>query len=130
MPDGPPGPLAGVRVLVVEDVAVLAWQLRDVLAGAGAEVVGSVPSVTRALALLAGLDVDVAVLDMNLNGEPANPVADALAARNIPFLFVTGYGSDGVEGRHAGRPVLGKPFRAAALVQTLAELTGRREGVG
>lgn len=128
MADRQPGVLNGLRVLVVEDVAVLAWQVRDVLTDAGAAVAGPAPSVAHALGLLAEHEVDAAVLDMNLNGEPADPIADALAARGIPFVFLTGYGSGVAEGRHVGRPMLGKPFRAAALVRALASLTGR--GVG
>lgn len=112
--------LRGLRVLVVEDVAVLAWRVRDVLQHAGAEVVGPAPDVPRALALLAGRDVDAAVLDMNLNGEPADPIADALAARGVPFVFLTGYGSGSAEGRHAGRPTLGKPLKPHVLIRALA----------
>lgn len=112
--------LRGLRVLVVEDVAVLAWRVRDVLQHAGAEVVGPAPDVPRALALLAGHGVDAAVLDMNLNGEPADPIADVLAARGVPFVFLTGYGSGSAEGRHAGRPTLGKPLKPHSLIQALA----------
>ena len=125
MPDGMSGPLLGLRVLVVEDVAVLAWLVRDVLTDAGAQVAGPVPSVAHALALLAAHDLDAAVLDMNLDGEPADPVANALAARDVPFLFVTGYGPDSARTRYPGRPILCKPVRAAALVQAVAELAGR-----
>ena len=114
------GVMRGLRVLVVEDVAVLAWRVRDVLQHAGAEVVGPAPDVPRALALLAGRDVDAAVLDMNLNGEPADPIADALAARGVPFVFLTGYGSGSAEGRHAGRPTLGKPLKPQSLIRVLA----------
>lgn len=115
-----PAALRGVRVLVVEDVAVLAWRVRDVLVRAGAEVVGPAPDVPRALALLEGGEVDAAVLDMNLDGEPADPIADVLAARGVPFVFLTGYGSGEAEGRHAGRPILGKPLQPHALIQALA----------
>ena len=117
--------LRGLRVLVVEDIAVLAWRMREVLEQAGAEVVGPAPDVPRALALLEEHEVNAAVLDMNLDGEPADPVADVLAARDVPFLFVTGYGSGSAEGRHAGRPTLGKPLKPPALIQALAELGSR-----
>ena len=130
MADGQAGVLDGLRVLVVEDVAVLAWQVRDILTEAGAAVVGPALSVADALGLLAGCEVDAAVLDMNLNGEPADLIADALAAGGIPFLFLTGYGSGVAQGRHAGRRTLGKPFRAAILVQALAGLMGRQSGGG
>lgn len=124
------GTLQGLRVLVVEDVAMLAWQVRDVLVEAGAEVIGLAPDVPRALALLDGHVVEAAVLDMNLDGEPADPIADVLAARGVPFLFLTGYGSGDTEGRHAARPTLGKPLRAATLIRALADLTAKRPGAG
>lgn len=118
--------LPGLRVLVVEDVAVLAWRVRAVLVAAGAEVVGPVPNVPRALALLDCGEVDAAVLDMNLDGETAEPIADVLAARGVPFLFLTGYAWGDMEGRHAARPALGKPVRPAALIQVLAHLVSGR----
>ena len=117
-----PAALKGLRVLVVEDVAVLAWRVRDVLVQAGAEVVGPAPDVKGALALLEADEVDAAVLDMNLDGEAADPIADVLAARGVPFVFLTGYGSGDAEGRHAGRPTLGKPLKPLVLVRTLAGL--------
>ncbi len=124
-PAVPPAVLQGLRVLVVEDVAVLAWQVRDILEQAGAEVVGPAPDVRTALALLAEREVDAAVLDKNLDGETADPIADMLAARNIPFVFVTGYGSNDTSGRHCERPILGKPFKPSALVQAVAEFKQR-----
>ncbi len=125
--DEQPRLLDGLRVLVVEDVAMLAWAVSDVLANAGAEVAGPAPSVARALALLAEQEVDAAVLDKNLNGEPSEPIADVLAARGVPFVFLTGYGSDDTEGRHAERPTLGKPLKSHVLVQTLADITAARQ---
>lgn len=118
--------LPGLRVLVVEDVAVLAWRVCDILAGAGAEVVGPVPDVSRALALLRGREVDAAVLDMNLDGETAEPIADVLAARGVPFLFLTGYARGDMGGRYTARPALGKPVRPAALVRMLADFAAGR----
>ncbi len=122
--------LQGLRVLVAEDVAVLAWRVRDILATAGAEVVGPAPDVPQALALLEGREVDAAVLDMNLGGETAEPIADVLAARGVPFLFLTGYAWADMEGRHAARPALGKPVKPAALVRALADLLAGRALAG
>lgn len=122
--------LLGLRVLVVEDIAMLAWRVRSVLVMAGAEVVGPVPDVPRALALLDTDAVDAAVLDMNLDGETAEPIADALVARGVPFLFLTGYAWGDMEGRHAARPALGKPVKPAALVRMLADFAAGRSGTG
>jgi hypothetical protein len=64
------------------------------------------------------------VLDVNLNGEAVYPVADVLAGRNVPFLFLTGYGTPGFPSAHAHRRVLGKPFRPPDLVRLLARELG------
>ena len=117
--------LQGLSVLVVEDVAVLAWLVCDVLIEAGAEVVGPVPDVSGAVTLLQNQRVDAAVLDVNLDGETADPIADILATQGVPFLFLTGHAPGDIAGRHAARPVLSKPVRATTLVRALAELAGK-----
>lgn len=122
--------LQGLRVLVVEDVALLAWRVCEVLADAGVKVIGPVPDVPGALALLGAHAVDAAVLDMNLDGETADPIADVLVSRGVPFLFLTGYAWGDMEGRHAARPALGKPVRPAALVRALADLAAGRPVAG
>lgn len=122
--------LRGLHVLVVEDVATLAWLVRDVLVEAGAEVVGPVPDVSGALALVKGTRVDAAVLDVNLGDETADPIADMLAVRAIPFLFLTGYARVDIEGRHAARPFLSKPVRPTVLIRALADLAIRESNTG
>ncbi len=117
--------LDGLRVLVVEDVAVLAWRIRDVLADAGAEVVGPAPSVETALTLLADQNVHAAVLDKNLDGVSSDPIADALLARNTPFMFLTGYGSDDGQGRYGEWLTVGKPVKPATLIESVAGITDR-----
>lgn len=84
--------LHGFRVLLVEDEFLLAHDLRCELENIGAIVIGPEPSVERALARISdGQQIDVAILDLNLCGKPAFPVADALAAKGVPFMFTTGY---------------------------------------
>ena len=84
--------LRGRRILVVEDEYMMAEDLRRDLEKVGAEVVGPVPSVADALRLLAREEgLDGAVLDVNLRGEKAYPVADALRQRGVPFVLATGY---------------------------------------
>jgi len=84
--------LRGRRILVVEDEYMMAEDLRHDLEKAGAKVVGPVPSVAGALRLLAEEGViDGAILDVNLRGEKAYPVADVLRERGIPFVLATGY---------------------------------------
>ena len=84
-------PLPGRRIMVVEDEYVLADELDVALTSAGAIVLGPMSSVKAALGLLeAGTAPDVAAVDVNLGGELAYPLADALRARKVPFLFTTG----------------------------------------
>lgn len=66
--------------------------------------------------------IDAAVLDVNLNGEMSYPIADALAARGVPFVFVTGYDKDRMLDGYRTFPVLQKPFHRAELSDTLAKL--------
>jgi CheY-like chemotaxis protein len=83
--------LAGKRILVVEDDYLVAMDIVRALERAGAEVIGPAPAVEAALAALEQTVLDGAILDINLGGEMAFPVADALMARGIPFIFATGY---------------------------------------
>ncbi|MGI4946815.1 MAG: response regulator [Janthinobacterium lividum] len=117
----PHAALAGRRVLLVEDDYLLAEVLRQELEDAGTHVLGPVPDVAAALALLAAEDVvDVAVLDVNLNGTMPWPVADALLARGVAFVFLTGYDASAVPARYAGVPCCEKPVELAEVACALA----------
>ena len=83
---------------------------------------GPIPRLPEALEAVDHEDYDVAVLDVNLAGERINPVADALSERNVPFLFVTGYGASALPGEYAERPLLHKPFRMAELLGALSSV--------
>jgi DNA-binding response OmpR family regulator len=115
--------LGPVRVL--EDEAMVAMLVEDELLEAGAQVVGPAASVEDALRLLDGIGhggLDIGVLDVNLGGRSVLPVADALARRAVPFIFMTGYGDTGTHGPHAEVPILQKPFSPCELVATLDRL--------
>lgn len=84
-------PLRGYAVLVVEDEALVAMELADLLRQQGCHVLGPASSVERALALLATQRPDVALLDLNLGGKPGLPVAMALRDRGVPFVVMSGY---------------------------------------
>lgn len=110
------------RVLIVEDEIVVALFLEDLLAEFGYEVAGVAARLEEALARAEAPDFVMAVLDVHLNGRDVFPLADRLAERGLPFIFATGYGARGIPARHAGRPVLQKPFLPADLNQALAGL--------
>ena len=85
--------LQGLRVLLVEDQMIVAMQIEDMLHAAGCEVVGPVGTLEAAIALAHAEVLDVAVLDVNLDGEKVYPAAEELQARGIPFILATGYGA-------------------------------------
>jgi CheY-like chemotaxis protein len=111
-PAGRAGPLSGIRVLLVEDETLVAMLLEDMVADLGGAVVGSASRVGRALDLVReqAAEIDLAVLDVNLGGEDAFPVASLLAELGVPFVFSTGYGSAGLPEPWRSRPTLQKPF--------------------
>jgi CheY-like chemotaxis protein len=111
--------LKGFRILLVEDEVLVALALEDMLIEMGCEVVGPAHSVSEALKLVDSLEIDGAILDVNLGGQRVYPVADVLAARHIPFVFVTGYGSAGLRDLDRNRPVLQKPYRANLLAEII-----------
>ncbi len=120
--------LAGIRVLVVEDSFLIAEHVSDLLTQHGAEVVGPVGRLAPGLKLVEeGTPVDGAVLDVNLDGEFCFPIAAALARRDVPFVFLTGYDDgDIIPGDFAGTKRLGKPLDEAQLVRTIAADFARR----
>lgn len=108
------------RILVVEDEYVMAKDLQHEVEDAGAEVLGLVPSVTAALALLAREAApDAAILDMNFKGELVFPVAEALRERGIPFMFATGSDRSSLPPAYAQVPRCEKPFDVGRCLRTL-----------
>jgi ActR/RegA family two-component response regulator len=113
--------LRGRRLLVVEDEYLIAAALERALEDRGAEVVGPAGSVEGALRLVEaeGDRLDGAVLDINLRDERVYPVADVLAARGVPFVFLTGYDAQVIPDTYAGVPRSEKPVSTALLARTL-----------
>jgi CheY-like chemotaxis protein len=115
-------PTGRFRVLLVEDEAVIAMLMEDMLSELSCEVAETVGELDAAVAAAKTAEVDLAFIDVNLRGTPAWPVANVLRERGIPFVFVTGYGSAGADPAHKDVPVLQKPFRwqdLQAIVQRL-----------
>lgn len=123
-------PLAGRRLLVVEDEVFVAMLIEDVLEGAGGAVIGPAARVDEALALIEAENPDGALLDVNLGGELVYPVAEALARLEIPFVFVTGYGAEGIAAPFKGRPTIKKPFLPAAFVAQVVAALGDGKAAG
>ncbi len=107
------------RVLVVEDEYLVAMDMSAYLEAAGAHVVGPASNVNAALEAVAHAELDGAVLDVNLRGEMAYPVADALTARGIPFVFTTGYDAHAVPARFARVKRCEKPTTPEAISKAL-----------
>lgn len=110
-------------ILIVEDEPLIAMMLEDFLDLLGHGVAGTAETVADALGAIEAGGVEGAILDLNLRGgEQSTPVADALAARGIPFMFATGGSGDQIPPAHRDRPTLAKPFTMDGVEQALAEL--------
>jgi CheY-like chemotaxis protein len=119
---GADDPLRGQRVLVVEDEYLIATDIAEALAELGATVVGPVGSVKEALRRIeAEGELDGAVLDINLGQEKVFPVADALIARHVPFVFATGYSNAAVPDRYTRIPRCEKPVQIRTVANLLKE---------
>ncbi|WP_336489847.1 response regulator [Methylobacterium nigriterrae] len=113
-------PLAGRRVLVVEDEYFIADDLRRQFEAGGAEVLGPIPRVDEALAVIAETpEIDGAVLDINLQDELVYSVAEALRARGVPFIFATGYDKTMIPARYADVRHCEKPLELAQVAKAL-----------
>ncbi|AGS25755.1 response regulator CheY-like domain-containing protein (plasmid) [Rhizobium etli] len=114
------GLLRGRRVLVVEDEFMLAEDMSQQLAEAGALVLGPAQSLERAFELLAAADaLDAAVLDVNLHGKQVYPIADTLLERHVPFVFTTGYDASALPARFKSMSCYAKPVDMSRLIETL-----------
>ncbi|KQO69821.1 hypothetical protein ASG60_12435 [Methylobacterium sp. Leaf469] len=111
--------LNGARVLVVEDEAAISMLLEDMLLDFGCTVVGPAARLSTALEMAQVENFEVAILDVNVAGEPIYPVAEAIVKRNLPIVFSTGYGGAGIREPFRDRPVVQKPFSQADLKRTL-----------
>jgi CheY-like chemotaxis protein len=107
------------RILVVEDELMIRMLLEDMLSELGYTVAAEAARIEEALEAAKNADFDIAILDVNLNGQPISPVADALVARGMPFVFATGYGERGLPEPYRDRPTLKKPFQMDGLKQML-----------
>ena len=115
--------LKGKRILVVEDEALIAVMVEDMLMEMGSDVVGPAATIEAALAMARVEAIDAAILDVNVRGERIAPVADALMARGVPVLFATGYGEVKLASG-AATTVIDKPYTQEKLARGLALAMG------
>jgi two-component SAPR family response regulator len=112
------GPLAGLKVLVVEDEMLVAIDYCEHLANAGAEILGPFNSVREAVDCIEKQRCDVAVLDYALSDQTSDPLQTALERHKIPFVVITGYPRVLVR-RDEGQEILSKPISPEALCETV-----------
>jgi CheY-like chemotaxis protein len=111
--------LENLRVFVVEDEALVAMMLEEMLRDFGCTVVGPIDSIGAALDAVEQQAADVAILDVNVQGESIYPVADLLHSRNIPLIFATGYGKGALKPEYQNHLTLAKPYDTEDVRQRL-----------
>lgn len=114
--------------MIVEDEVLISMLLEDMLQDMGYEVAAKASRIDEALEVARSIDVDGAILDVNVSGKEIFPVAEILAARGIPFIFATGYGARSLAPPFEGRPTLQKPFQQEELEGLLLALFGTVAG--
>jgi CheY-like chemotaxis protein len=121
--------ISSLQILVVEDESMVAMMIEDMLEDLGHKVIATSGRMPDASKLVSDASADLAILDVNLNGEETYPLADSLAARAIPFIFATGYGSCGIKAEWSGVPVLQKPFQSRELAEAINRAVQRRSSL-
>jgi CheY-like chemotaxis protein len=114
-----------LRVLIVEDEALVAMLIEDMLIDLGYEIAAVAARVEQALHYARDLQLDLALLDLNLSGRRTDEVAGVLAERGVPFVFATGYGAAGVKVEWHDVPVLQKPFQIEELAHAITRALRR-----
>lgn len=110
------------RVLVIEDEALIAMELEDILTATGFSVVGPATTIDAALHLIEHEELDAALLDANLHGRPVDEIAAALTRANVPFAFATGHDREGLPKSFAAVRSLRKPFNPADVIAAVADM--------
>lgn len=118
--------LQGLSVFIVEDEALVALNLEDILDDLGCTVIGPAMRLSKANEMLGGeFAADVAILDVNIAGEPVFPLAEQLTEKGIPIVFATGYGQAGLPSSWHSHAILQKPYTIDEVVGSLAKAVGR-----
>jgi CheY-like chemotaxis protein len=118
------GDAAPKRILIVEDEALIAMLLEDMLLSLGFEVVGPAHRIDKAMEIVESSALDAAILDVNVGNSRSYCVAERLKTLGIPYAFATGYGSSGIELSDSAPPVIHKPYQQVEIEAVLKDLLG------
>lgn len=121
-------PTRSLKILLVEDEALIAMMAEDMIETIGHVVVQTAATLAQAETAAIACGCEVALLDVNLNGDSSMSVAALLKARGCPLAFTTGYGAAGIDSAHADVPVLTKPYSMDALGKMLDRLGDQLAG--
>lgn len=121
--------MAARRILIVEDETMISMMVEDFLADLGWDVVGVAGTLDQALVMAQEAALDAALLDLNLHGQNTFGVAEILQKRQIPLVFATGYGAQGIESRFRAIPTLTKPYRRDELESALHQALAAPHGL-
>ncbi|MBE0531752.1 MAG: response regulator [Rhodospirillales bacterium] len=117
-----PPEVGGWRILIVEDEPTLAFVLEETLIDAGFAIAGVAGRLEAALAVVETGACDAAILDTNLSGVSAAPIAQALESRGVPFLVLTGYSRNQLVEAFSGALHVQKPCRPERLIAALRSI--------
>jgi len=117
--------LSGLDVLLIEDETMVSFLLEEMLEKLGAPAVRHAARLDEGLSLVAAKLPSVAILDVNIAGETVFPIAERLRAAGVPFVFITGYGRDGLHDPWSACEVLQKPLTVQEFEQGLRRILGR-----
>ena len=114
------------RILIVEDEPLVAEDLRTVLVDAGFEIAGVAARVATVLSLIETVACDAAIVDANLAGASASPVAAVLSARGLPFIVLSGYTREQLQSEFSGGFFIEKPYRLTEVIDSLSTILPKR----
>jgi CheY-like chemotaxis protein len=118
----PDGPMPNARLLIVEDEYLIRLLLEDMLIEFGCSIAAVASNLEDGKKAAEASEIDLAILDVNIDGQQVFPIADILRGRKQPFIFITGYGARGLPDHYRDTPTLQKPFQMHDLKATLARV--------
>ena len=119
-----------MRILIVEDEPLIAFEVEQTLTDAGFEIVGVAARVEEALAMIDDGALDAAVLDANLNRISAAPIAIALTARGLPFVVTTGYTREQLPDGFKAGALIEKPCLPEQIIEALTAVLQANRKLG